>query len=67
MSYGANYSDTFRQLGIYTGKILHGAKPGDLPVLQPAKFDFVINMKTAKRLGLQIPISMQLLADEVIE
>jgi putative tryptophan/tyrosine transport system substrate-binding protein len=67
MSYGANYPEMFRQLGIYTGKILHGTRLGDLPVLQLAKFDFVINMKTAKQLGLQIPVSMQLLADEVIE
>jgi putative tryptophan/tyrosine transport system substrate-binding protein len=67
MSYGVNYPEIFHQLGIYTGKILHGAKPGDLPVFQPSKFDFVINMKTAKALGLQVPISMQLLADEVIE
>ena len=67
MSYGVNYLDIFRQFGIYTGKILHGARPVDLPVLQPSRFDFVINMKTARALGLQVPISMQLLADEVIE
>jgi putative ABC transport system substrate-binding protein len=67
MSYGVNYLDGFRQLGIYTGKILHGTKPNDLPILQPTKFEFVINMKAAKALGLQVPVSMQLLADEVIE
>jgi putative ABC transport system substrate-binding protein len=67
MSYGVNYSDTFRQLGVYTGKVLHGAKPGDLPVSQPSKFEFVINLKAAKALGLEVPTTMQLLADEVIE
>ncbi|MFZ0841070.1 MAG: ABC transporter substrate-binding protein, partial [Xanthobacteraceae bacterium] len=67
MSYGINYLESFRQLGIYTGKILHGSRPTDLPVLQPSKFDFVINMKTARALGLQVPVSMQLLADEIIE
>ena len=67
MSYGAFYADMYRELGVYTGRILRGAKPSDLPVFQPSKFEFVINLKTAKTLGLNVPISMQLLADEVIE
>jgi ABC-type uncharacterized transport system substrate-binding protein len=66
MSYGAS-SDMYRQLGVYTGRILRGAKTSDLPVIQPAKFEFIINLRTAKALGLNVPISMQLLADEIIE
>ena len=67
MSYGANYPDLFRRAGDYVDKILRGTKPGDLPVEQPTKFDFVINLTTAKVLGLTIPESMLLRADEVIE
>ena len=67
MSYGADVADVFRQAGNYAGRVLKGEKPSDLPVLEPTKFQFVINMKTAKTLGLNIPNSMQLLADEVIE
>jgi len=67
MSYGANYPDLFRRAGDYVDKILRGNKPGDLPVEQPTKFDFVINLTTAKVLGLTIPESMLLRADEVIE
>jgi putative ABC transport system substrate-binding protein len=67
MSYGVNILDTFRQVGVYTGQILKGAKPADLPVVQSTKFEFVINVQTARALGIEVPNSIQLLADEVIE
>jgi putative ABC transport system substrate-binding protein len=67
MSYGADILEMFHGVGVYTGKVLHGAKPADMPVQQTTKFEFTMNLQTARALGIEIPSGLLAIADEVVE